>query len=55
MGVNWTFKDLMSIIKIFHEEWKCIFIICEFSFSIWRESACPLHGECTLTVLVSQF
>ena len=55
MGVNSNLEDLRRVIKIFHEEQKCIFIICEFSFGIRRALACPLHGECTLTLLVSQF
>ena len=55
MGMNLTLDDLRRVIKIFHEEWKWILIICEFSFGIWRALACPLHGECTLTLLVSQF
>ena len=41
--------------KKFHKEWKWIFFICEFSFGIWRALMCPLHGECTFTLLVSQF
>ena len=55
MGMNLMLEDLRRIIKIFHEEWKCIFIICEFSFGIWIALACPLHDECTLTLPVSQF
>ena len=55
MGMNYTLEDIMRVIKIFHVKWKCIFIICEFSFGIWREIACPLHGEYTLTPLMSQF
>ena len=55
MGMNSTLEELMRVIKIFHEEWKWIFIICEFSFGIWRALACPFHCECTLTLLVSQF
>ena len=55
MGMNSTLEVLRRVIKICHEEWKCIFIICEFSFGIWRALACPLHGECTLTLLESQF
>ena len=43
------------VIKICHEEWKFLFIICEFSFGIWISFACPLHDERTLTLLVSQF
>ena len=54
MGMNSTLEDLRRVIKIFHEEWKWIFIICEFSFGIWRALACSLHDECTLTLLVSQ-
>ena len=34
MGLSSTLEELMRIIKIFHEEWKWIFIICEFSFGI---------------------
>ena len=34
MGVNLTLEYLRRIVKIFHEEWKWIFIICEFSFVI---------------------
>ena len=55
MGMNSTSKDPSRVIKIFHEEWKCLMIICEFAFGIWRALACPLHGECTLTLLVCQF
>ena len=55
MGMNYTMEDLRRVIKIFHEEQKWIFIICEFSFGIRRALACPLHGECTLTLLVNQF
>ena len=55
MGMNSTLEDLIMVIKIHHEEWKWIFISCEFFFGIWRALACPLHGECTLTLLVSQF
>ena len=55
MGGNSTLENLMRVIKICHEEWKCIFIICEFSFGIWRALAFPLHGESTLTLSVSQF
>ena len=54
MGMNSNLEDLMRVIKIFHEEFKWIWIIFEFSFRIWRELACPLHSECTLTLLVSQ-
>ena len=53
MGWNSTLEDLRRVIKICHEEWKWILIICEFSFGIWRAIACPLHSE--LTLLVSQF
>ena len=52
---NNTLEELMMVIKIFQEEWKYIFIIFEFAFAIWRALACPLHNECTLTLLVSQF
>ena len=55
MGMNSTLEDLRRVIKICHEEWKWILIICEFAFGIWRALACPLHCECTLTLLVSQF
>ena len=55
MGMNLTLEDLRRVKKIFHEEWKWILIICEFFFGIWREIVCPLHSECTLTLLVSQF
>ena len=55
MGMNSTLENLMRVIKICHEEWKWLLIICEFAFGIWRAIACPLHGECTLTLLVSQF
>ena len=55
MGMNSTLEELRRVIKIFHEEWKWIFIICEIAFGIWRALACPLHGECTLTLLVSNF
>ena len=55
MGMNSTLEYLVRVIKICHEEWKWIFIICEFSFGIWRALACPLHGDCTLALLVSQF
>ena len=34
MGVNLTLEDLRRVIKICHEEWKWILIICEFSFGI---------------------
>ena len=34
MGMNLTLEDLVMVIKIFHEECKCIFIICEFVFGI---------------------
>ena len=54
MGMNSTLVDLRRVIKICHEEFKWIFIICEFAFGIWRSIASPLHGECTLTLLVSQ-
>ena len=55
MGINYNLEGIMRVIKIFHEQWKWIFIICEFSFGFWRAITCPLHGECTLTLLVSQF
>ena len=55
MQMNSTLEGLRRVIKIFHEEWKWIFIICEFSFGIWRALNCPSHTECTLTLLVSQF
>ena len=55
MEMNSKLEDLRRVIKIFHVEWKWILIICEFSFGIWRAIACPLHDECTLTLLVSQF
>ena len=55
MGMNSNLEDLRRVIKIFHEEWKWLLIICEFSFGIWRAIAYPLHGKCTLTLLVIQF
>ena len=55
MGMYSTLEELRRVIKICNEEWKWIFIICEFSFGNWRAISCPLHGECTLTLLVSQF
>ena len=55
MGMNSNLEDLRRVIKIFHGEWKWMFIICDFSFGIWRALAGPMHGECTLTLLVSQF
>ena len=55
MGIISTLEELRRVIKIFHEEWKWILINSEFSFGIWRALACPLCGECTLTLLVSQF
>ena len=48
MGMNSTLEELRRVIKIFHEEWKWILIICEFSFGIWRAIACPLHGDAQL-------
>ena len=54
MGINLTLEEFRRVIKIFHEERKWILIICEFSFGNWRAISCPLHGECTLTLLVSQ-
>ena len=55
MRMNYTLEDIIKVIKIFHYEWKYLFIIFEFAFGIWRALACPLHGECTLTLLVRQF
>ena len=55
MGMNSNLEVIERFIKIFHYEWKWILIICKISFGIWRALACPLHGECTLTLLVSQF
>ena len=55
MGMNSIVEDLRRVMRIFHEKSKWIFIICEFSFGILRALSCPLHGECTLTLLVSQF
>ena len=55
MGMNSTLEDLVRVIKLFHEEWKWILIICEFSFGIWRALACHLDDECTLTLVVSLF
>ena len=55
MGMNLKLEGLRRVIKVFHQQWKCIFFICEFSFGIWREIACHLHSECTLTMLVNQF
>ena len=55
MGMNLTLDDLRRFIKIFHEEWKLVFIICYFYGGIWRALACPLHDECTLTLIVIQF
>ena len=55
MGMNSTLEELRRVIKICHKERKYLLIICEFSFGIWRALSCPLHGECTLTLLVSQF
>ena len=55
MRMNLIMEEFRRVIKIFHEEWKWILIICEFSFGIWRALTCPLHGECTLSLLVSQF
>ena len=55
MRVNLTLEDLRRVIKICHEEWEYILIICEFFFGSWKALACPLHGECSLTLLVSQF
>ena len=53
MGMNSTLEGLRRAIKIFHEEFKWILIIFEFSFGILRALACPLHSECTLTMLVA--
>ena len=55
MGMNYTLELLIRVIKICHEEWKWLLIICEFSFGIWIAIACPLHSECTLNLLVRQF
>ena len=55
MEMNSTLESIRRVIKICHEECKWILIICEFSFGIWRAVAHPLHGECTPTLLVSQF
>ena len=40
MGMNSTLEDLVRAIKIFHEEFKWLFIIFEFSLGIWRALAC---------------
>ena len=55
MRMNSTLEDIRRVIKIFHEECKCLLIICEFSFGILESLAFPLRGECSLTLLLSQF
>ena len=55
MGMNYNLEGISRVIKICHDEFKWLLIICDFVFGIWRAIACPLHGECTLTLLVSQF
>ena len=55
MGMNSILEDLRRVIKICHEEWKWLLIICSFAFGIWRALACPLLDEFALTLLVSQF
>ena len=56
MEGNLTLGCLMKLIKGFHEEGEYILIILLIGlWHFWRSFACPLHGECTLTLLVNQF
>ena len=55
MGVNSTLEDLMRVIKIFHDLLYWILSFDNLFLAFWKALACPLHGECSLTLLVSQF
>ena len=45
----------MKLIKGCHEEGEYILIIFNFLLVFWRSFACPLHTECSLSLLVNQF
>ena len=55
MEMSYKLEEIRRVIKISHKELNFLLIICELSFGIWRALACPLHSDCTLTLLVSQF
>ena len=55
MEVNLTLEGLMKLIKGFPEEIEWILIIFKWYLESWRAFFCPLHGECSLSLLVNQF
>ena len=55
MGGNSTLEYLRRVIKNFMRNYNVFLSFDNWPLSFWKALACPLHGECSLTLLVSQF